>query len=217
MSEKHKEHIDYTTHFILPRKELTWVVSTILILSVGMFIIGYVLGQKQATARFLNKVDEDSFADKITYSLYAINGQDLPDEDDTDEQQESTVQEATTPSERSDPKVEEREISSDDDDAITLEKETKPAEEQNTVYYAPLVGFGTLRAADHCAQQLKSIGVDAHLIERVSVTPRGRKITWYQLVTEDYADQKELESVIARVKQTLNIRSIKIIEKRKVA
>lgn len=210
MNDHQKNNIQENGLYV-PRKEVSWIVACILCLCFGMFIGGYFIGQRQTMLYFFNKIEEESFSDKITYSLYAMNGQDLPDEGDADEQPENAVT-ATVVKEKTEQTENENTAS------ITNADEDQTAEDQEppVVYYAPLVGFGTLRAADNCAQQLKAMGVSVQLVERSSFTPRGKKIRWYQLVTADYTDKEVLEQIVKNIKQKLNIRTIKIIEKRKV-
>lgn len=62
------------TGLFLPNREVSWVVAAVLFLSFMFFTLGYFWGQKRAVSSFLGKVEEETFADKITYSLYTMNG-----------------------------------------------------------------------------------------------------------------------------------------------
>ncbi len=201
-------------------REAGWFFGTMCTVAGGMFIVGYIVGQRNALNRFLYTIEEQSFADKITYSFYSMNGQELPDDEDGDEQPERTV--GNIDLRKNEIDSVELEITTDisSGDQETSDKNNIAVidqDEQNekTVYYAPLIGFGTLRAADHCAQKLKKMGIDAHLEERTSSGHRGKKIIWYQIVTEDYTDKDALEKVVERVRQELTIKEISIFEKRK--
>jgi len=66
--------------FFLPSKELSWIITLFLAMSFLMFCTGYFLGQRRAIAQFLYKVKEESFADNITYSLYALNPKESSEE-----------------------------------------------------------------------------------------------------------------------------------------
>ncbi len=206
------------------RSETGWFLATLCVVAGGMFIIGYLVGQRNALDSFLYAVEEQSFADKITCSFYSMNGQELPDDGDGDEQQESTVGDTEIQKNVSDNSSENGlgsslQVSLDEqtDKGGTVYGDNDQDEfHEKTGYYAPLIGFGTLRAADHCAQKLKKMGIDAHLEERVSQGRRGKKIIWYQIVTENYTDKEMLKAVVERVKQELNIKEINILERRKV-
>ena len=80
MKEAHKKRNQ--AGLFLPNRKVSWVITTALFLCFIMFSLGYFWGQRRAVSSFLGKIEEESFADKITYSLYAMNGRDASDEDD---------------------------------------------------------------------------------------------------------------------------------------
>lgn len=181
----------------LPNRELSWVIALALVLSFLMFSFGYFWGQRRAVSQFLYKVKEESFADGITYSFYAMNPQETDDDDD-----------AHATSESAEPETEANEE--------LVAKIEKPAVEgPKTVYVAPLVGFGTLHAANIFAQRVKKRGIPVVVKQRSSKTQRGRKIVWYQAVTNEYSTKDELEKVIAQIQEKEKIKQVKIIEKKK--
>jgi hypothetical protein len=187
----------------IANRELSWALSLALLLSFLMFCAGYFWGQRKAVAQFLYKVKEESFADNVTYSLYAMN----PQEPTEDEAEESTQQEGQ--------EIEQAEIENKEIEPIETTVPIKAQQAPTTVYVAPLVGFGTLHAANLFAQRVKKLEIPVIVKQRSSTTQRGRKIVWYQAVTEEYRDKSELEKIIAIVKQKENIKEVKIIEKKK--
>jgi hypothetical protein len=192
--------------FFLPSKELSWVITLCLAISFLMFCTGYFLGQRRAIAQFLYKVKEESFADNITYSLYALNPKESSEEAEN-------AEEAGQDSEDSEEELEEIIVPQISETQTDLTKETDQT--ADVVYVAPLVGFGTLQAANVFAQRTQKNGIPVAIKQRSSKTQRGRKIVWYQAITQEYADKNELEKIIDQVKKQENIKDIKIIEKKK--
>lgn len=182
--------------FFLPNRELSWVIALALVLSFLMFCSGYFWGQRRAVSQFLYKVKEESFADGITYSLYAMGPQELKET----EEEIVVAPDEQTPEESP---VE-----------IPENKDIIP-EAPRTVYVAPLIGFGTLHAANMFEKRVQKSGIPVTIKQRSSKTQRGRKIVWYQAVTNEYEDRSELEKIIDRVKHDEKIKEVKIIEKKK--
>jgi hypothetical protein len=193
--------------FFLPNKELSWIIALLLAMSFLMFCTGYFLGQRRAIAQFLYKVKEESFADNITYSLYALNSKESFEESENAE--ESSQEDS-----------EEREEESEEI-IVSQTPEIKPTDQQeidessDIVYAAALVGFGTRHAADIFAQRTERNGIPVIIKQRSSKTQRGRKIVWYQATTKEYTDKTDLEKIIDQVGKQENIKNIKIIQKKK--
>lgn len=183
--------------FFVPKRELNWMIALGLLLFLLAFLGGYFWGHRRAVGRFLSKVEEESFADRITYSLYTLTGKSVEEEQPGDVSDETEEETAPEPEEKNE------------------EPEVIPQTGARIVYAAPLVGFGTLHAANSFVQRVHKMGIEALVKERSSRTQRGRKIVWYQIMTQDYSDKTELEKVISELQQKERIKDIKIIEKRK--
>lgn len=181
----------------IPNRVFNWVIALGLLLFLLAFLGGYFWGHRRAVGRFLNKIEEESFADRITYSLYTLTGKSVEEEQPGDVSDETEEETAPEPEEKTEEPV-----------AITLA-------DSSVVYAAPLVGFGTLHAANSFVQRIHKMGIEALVKERSSRTQRGRKIVWYQVMTQDYVHKNELEKVISELQQKERIKDIKIIEKRK--
>lgn len=204
----------------LPNQKVSWAIATLLFLCFTMFAVGYFWGQRRAVSAFLGKIEEESFADKITYSLYAMNGQYADEEsndadegsEDADDEGEETSSEIVTitPSE---PLLKDHKAP-EEAQPESLELDIKKVPEK--VYVAPIVGFGTLHAAQSFVDRVKKSGIDIVIKDRESKTPKGKKITWYQAVSQEYEDKSELQNILALIQKKENIKDIKIIEKRKV-
>ncbi len=61
---------------VIPHKQLNWVISGLLFFGVTSFVSGYFWGQKKAVEYFIKRIEEDSFADRISYALYTMNDRD---------------------------------------------------------------------------------------------------------------------------------------------
>ena len=94
--------------------------------------------------------------------------------------------------------------------------QTKVEGNDDVVYAASIIGFGTLQAAMVFYNRVKKYGIPLIIKERESKTKKGRVIVWYQAVTQEYADKKELEAVIEKLKKREIVNDIRIVEKRKV-
>jgi len=188
----------------LPNREVSWVIALILTLCFLVFCAGYFWGQRKVMSRFLSKIEEDSLADKVTYSLYTMTGKDSTEEQDPEDALGNGQEEVPFEPETADETTKQ-------DDVVDTSVETGP----QLVYVAPLVGFGTLHAARSFAQRVKKTGISVIVKERSSKTQRGRRITWYQAVTQEFEKKEELEKVIEIVKKKEHIKEVKIIEKRK--
>lgn len=203
---------DKTTQagLFIPNRELSWAVSLALILSFLMFCAGYFWGQRKAVAQFLHKVKEESFADSITYSFYALSPQQSVDEDATEEQETDETETAEPqPVQLADSGTAQQPLVSQENK--TIENKTVP----QRVYVAPLVGFGTLHAAQKFEERVKKLEIPVMVKQRSSTTQNGKKIVWYQAITQEYEDKKELERVIDLIKEKEKIKEVKIIEKKK--
>jgi hypothetical protein len=206
----------------LPNREVSWVVAAALFLCFTIFALGYFWGQRRVVSSFLGKMEEESFADKITYSLYAMNGRDTGEEDGEDE----------SGSEDSDEMVEEKILNNPTGNLLAIntqikKQDTIKSDDKKTeavitqklpekVYVAPIVGFGTLHAAQSFAQRVKKSGINVIIKDRNSITAKGKQVSWYQAVSDEYTDKSDLQSMLALLQKKENIKEVKIIEKRKV-
>lgn len=194
---KHNIH-NNESGFFLPHRELSWIIAVALLLSLTMFCAGYFWGQRRAVTQFLSKVKEESFADALTYGMYAF-GQ-MPETEE--EVAEEGTEEGT-----------ETEVGEENNQLEVVEKIIQ--EPESTVrYVAPLVGFGTLSAARSFAQRVQERGTPVVIKERASTTQKGKKIVWYQAVTHEYQDKAELQQLIDKIKRAEKIEDVTIIEKK---
>ena len=63
----------------LTHRHVSWLLSLFIMSSFLVFVTGYFLGKKKAVEKFYNKVDQDSLADHIYYSVCSIYENDASD------------------------------------------------------------------------------------------------------------------------------------------
>ncbi len=212
---------DHQAGLFIPHRQTSWLTASLLIVAALVFLAGYLFGYKSATEHFLVTTQQESFADKINYSLYTmndleigefetkeedINGADTPE---TSEQApEEATEEASTPEADTTEPVCESLAQVVQEIPATTPKMTK-------VYVAPLAGFGTLQAAQAFAKKIQTIDPYVVVKKRISKTARGKTVAWYQAVTGEFDNEERLQAVLDQLKQREHLKDLKIIEKRK--
>ena len=85
--------------------------------------------------------------------------------------------------------------------------------DNKTIHWAPLVGFGTKKAAKACLDRLLSCNMPVVLKTIKSKTAKGKeRVTWYQIVTKEFSDKQKLQQIIGQIqKQEHIIKKIKIM------
>lgn len=78
-------------------------------------------------------------------------------------------------------------------------------------YYAQLIGFGTSSAAQKFSEKLQRKNFPVCVKERHSTTAQGKKIIWYQVITEPFEDKDELLAAIHKIKKEEKLHDIRII------
>lgn len=78
-------------------------------------------------------------------------------------------------------------------------------------YYAQLIGFGTLRAADKFVDRLQQKNFPVKVVERHSKTAQGKKIIWYQVVTEVFDKKDDLIAFTRKIEKEERLNDIRII------
>jgi hypothetical protein len=233
------------TGLFIPNRQVSWVISGILIFGFLCLILGYFWGHRRALQRFVAKIEEESFADRINYALYTMNDRDISEfeqeqEDSSDtngsedtngaEDQEELVEvEEITESEKGKESKNALATSADSSSQLKLssqttenEKEKKESiasltvqERPTSVFVAPLAGFGTLLAATEFVERIKIFDPQATAQKRLSKTPKGRTVAWYQVITGEFTHKEDLEKVTNLIQKKEHIKKVEIIEKRK--
>jgi hypothetical protein len=202
----------------LNNRQLSMVIAAFLLLCFCLFIAGYFWGQKSVLERFSNKAEQDSLADKISSSMYTLydskadSSLDVAESnDDTDESGDGTDQ--------SDEQADDVSTQETEPDAVLQQSETKESvahearaqsEQKVKKYYAELIGFGSLHAAEQFVDRLAKKNISVHIKERMSKTAKGKNISWFQIVT-NAAPADELEELVQRLKKDERLKGVRIV------
>lgn len=171
------------------------------------FITGYFWGKQNAVSQFCMSVEQSSFADRIYTSMCEISETEVPTTSDTvaanDEQTTEIVAEPETQ------KAVEQETETI---ALGASVAQEAAVTQPTVFhYAQLAGYGTTQQAEKFAQKLRKKGLPVKVEPRKSKSSKGKTKAWYQVVTTNFTDKKELETLVARISKEEKLSGVRIV------
>jgi hypothetical protein len=235
------KHEDHHVGLFIPHRQVSWIVSGALIFGFLCFMLGYFWGHRRALQRFVAKIEEESFADRISYALYTMNDRDssefeqedtndLNNSDDatgSDDQEEFVeVEEPVTLEKKaSEGETVSRTLTEIEPPKNSLNEENKQVEtpiaevavqpKSVTVFVAPLAGFGTLSAATEFIDRVKILDPQVVVQKRNSKTQKGRAVTWYQVVTGEYEKKEDLQKIVSTIQKKEHIKKVEINEKRK--
>lgn len=176
---------------LLSMRQLSFVVAANIILLFTTFILGYFWGQRYAVEQFVDKIDNNSFADQISSSLFSLQKNNRIPEDIMQSADMTTIEQSHCG----------KEVDQQDMTHIVHNVTANKPTISSTSYYAQLIGFGTLKAANHFVNRLQQKNIPVEVKKRVSKTARGKKIIWYQVVTKKYSDKSVLEKLVAILKE----------------
>lgn len=204
------------TILVLDRKSVSRIIASMLLLGFFVFIAGYFLGKKKAIETFAAKVEQESFADQITYSLNTLY----------DEKQPHTIIQEVEVEEDIDAEilgaipqlpVQAKAVQKPSEAATSMQPtQSKPAVAPKPVvsdmrYQAQLAG-GNKKNMQAFADRLAKHGIPVEIKRRVSKTAKGDTIIWHQAVSAPYMDKQALELLVDRVKKIEKIGDVRIIE-----
>lgn len=99
-----------------------------------------------------------------------------------------------------------------DSDAFSFTKNSEDEEvAHQPLYYAQLIGFGTPWAAHQFVNHITKKGFSAKVEKRVSRTTKGKKICWYQVVTDMYTDKVYLEDIVDMLTKQEKLKGVRIV------
>lgn len=188
----------------IPSRQLSWLVSGLLLLSFFIFMGGYFLGQKKVLEEFSAKLEQDSLSDKIYSSLYALY--DTQGEESSDDQAES-----------SDDSVDQTKKSeSGESNSASIAQLNKTEQENKTPaattnYYAQLAGFASAKPAYALAERLNQTNKIAIVKKHESKSSKGQIRYWYQVVTKPFDTKETLQQVVQQIKQKEHLKDIRIV------
>ncbi len=194
----------------IPTRQVSACVALAISLLCVVFMVGYFFGKKQMVDQFVVKAEQDSFADQIYASLCALYDQDSESMATMKQRDEIPIAIQEEAVENKDIAVIQPEEKSDAPTQVSVVADSD-MRVPSIQYYAQLIGYGTKKAADSFAQKLQKKGVPALVKIQRSQTAKGRKTTWYQVVTKPFSDRKALESLTQSIAQDEKIKGIRVI------
>ncbi len=202
----------------MPSRQLSMVLAAFLLVLFLSFMGGYFLGKKHIVDDFVLKVEQDSFADQIYSSLCLLGDQDpevlRAERDEAEEQEDQQVAQGES-SELSQGAAASQTALLD----VTQEQEEKSLENNETIvkkpagkqYYAQLVGFGSATAAQKFAAAMNKKKLPVRIKERESVSGKGKRKVWYQVVTQAFSDRNLLADLVDRIAKEGKIKGVQIL------
>lgn len=194
----------------LTRRQASILTAGLVGISIAFFIGGYVIGQRKALHEFADRLADESFTDKIRYSLYSSYGNSTSGDGESDtegeNEQEKNVLAEQEEAEDTPSAVEEKAAQGTDE---LVEVATEPS---SKYYYAQLVGFGTLKAAQKFVDKVQKRGFSVIIRERKSRTAKGNVISWYQVITERFTNKDSLLALVEKIQLAERLQQVKIVE-----
>ena len=180
-------------YLVLHKKIVSRLVASLLLLSFFIFVAGYFLGKRALADDFSHTIEHKNFADQINFALSSLYDKEIP-----------------TPAASDVRILENNELDNTDNPFKSLPKKDSVQSVIRQKYLAQLFG-GTLKAVTQFVSRLKSHGITVEMRTRLSKTARGKKIQWYQAVTQPFENKSELKMVVAKIKKLEKIKDVTII------
>lgn len=171
----------------IPHYSLTAAITLMLLLYVITFVAGYFLGKKSALEEFADQIKNESFSDKVyasLCSLYEQPGEAIVNTHSSAEEVQETLLEQE-------------------------ENDLKLQDEKNFV--AHLIGYGTEKQALAYCKALERKGITASVVARSSVSSKGKKKIWYQVVTAP-GDYQSIQNLVGRLCLEDRLAGVSIVE-----
>ena len=218
-SKQNKTCACHDNGLCLDSRHLSWMLSVIILFSFGFFIAGYFLGKRKAVQDLHATLDQDSLADKIYTSLCTMQEGNLmvvqQDSDSDTVDSDGLLDLDCNPLQSIDADVVLGQLPVEASDVAENELKAETPDETMDLphkhYFAQLVGFGTQQAAHAFAERLQKKNIPVIVKDRHSKTARGKKVTWYQVVTAPFSNKDELEKIVNDVKIKERLKDVRII------
>lgn len=193
---------DYTKNpdlLIMTRRQASAVVAALLFIFFMSFMMGYFLGTKHATEEFIIQMHQETFADQLLSSVCGLGIPPSPASSNGALKNES---------------LEGDSVSSDlPCTSLPKEDSTLPDTfDADELYAAELIGFGKHEAATQfIARVTQATGINLELRTRHSKNQRGKKVTWYQVVTQRYPNKAALDTDLEQIVKKETLHDINIV------
>lgn len=183
---------------ILTKRQASNICAALIFIFMLAFIAGYFWGKRNSIEEFSSKATNDSFEDKVNYSLYSLYNSGSENGEPEIIVEEAVLEPAT-------PATGEEIV----DQVEQMKSEQKIVEGKE--YYAELIGFGRLDSANKFLETAKSKGYPVKIVTRKSTNSKGKNVAWHQAVTEKTKDKQSLEDLLEKIRKSERLYGTKII------
>lgn len=190
---------------VFTKRQTTFITAGTIFIAVMIFTLGYVIGQKRALNDFSDQVKEDSFADKVKFSMYS-SYKSLPTNIDIDTEAELDLE-----AEKNLPQETKEQIESQVESEAQETSELAGQLVTGKKYWAQLCGFSSPMAAKKFAERAKKLDIPVEIVEKKS-RGKSKTITWYQAVTPKYQNKQELLKNVEKIQLAEKLQKVKLIE-----
>lgn len=196
-------------HLIIKRKVVSLIVAGLITLCLIVFLAGFFWGYRRASHDVQLDINKTSFADQISYAALQLE----PSATTVDV---NATYDSKNAQDSGDNIINPALVSMVDmvDQAPVINYESQLEDLNHTKlsggYYAELIGFGKLQAAQLFVDKLKNKGYQVSLRKRISKSGNGKTINWYQVITQTYSDKPALQKMLEVIKKTERLQGIKI-------
>lgn len=208
---------------MITSRALGLLIAGLIAFTFFVFMAGFFLGKKSVIEQFCQTAAKDSLADQIYSSLCAMpeyKEQNTSSDIDVvvDEEIDTTQDVAQIQDQEQKPvePVVQQKNNTSQDSKISMQKpvtEKVLGVENDKKYYAELIGFGTSAGAGRFVERLAKKNIKAIASKRVSTTARGRKVTWYQVVTDMFDKKDDLINVVNTITLQEKLKDVRIMTK----
>lgn len=205
--ERIENSIPDDENLVVQRKFVSLIVAGLIVLGLFVFLAGFFWGYRRASHDVQIGINKTSFADQISYAALQL--------EPIEQEPKSDLAVASASANIINPVL-----------MSTIEKEPVAIEQADLVvqpnpehfddtgaargYYAELIGFGGLKAAQAFVDKLTVRGYQVVIKKRVSKSGNGKTVNWYQVVTQNYTDKQKLQKILEAIKKTERLQGIKI-------
>lgn len=193
----------------LSSRQASLVLAAGLLILFFSFITGYFWGKQNAVSQFCMSVEQSSFADRIYTSMCEISETEVSVIPETVIASEEQTVESISKEEASEQSAPGNEITQESN--VALAPHEAAITQPQISYNAQLAGYGTSQQAEKFAQKLRKKGIRAKVETRKSKSSKGKTKSWYQVITEDFIDKKELETLVARISKEEKLSGVRIV------
>jgi hypothetical protein len=186
----------------ISKRQTSSIVAGLLFCSAGIFTFGYFRGKHDSIDAWNARLEQDIFADNIYMSLCSLS--------ETENAQNEQEQDILAQIEED--KQEDLLMQSEVVTKVSLIEEQKiEIPQKNTLYYAELIGFGSKKSANAFAAKQAKKDIKLIVKERHSTGSKGKKVSWYQIITPDYNDHEKLTTIVDRITKEEKLNGTRIV------